>query len=96
VSLRSRSTRYTTLGRAGWLNSVTLGVEPFGRGSVQLTSGWRAEHDTTSAPTLNVRWISLDTDVSLGRSLFAILSAYRERGGLEAHDLLYAGLSYRF
>ncbi len=96
VSVRTRSTRYTTLSRDGWLNSVSLGFEPFGRGSVALTSGWRSERDTTAAPTLNIRWMSADMDVSLARSLFAIVSAYRETGGIEAHDLLYAGLSFRF
>jgi hypothetical protein len=96
VSLRSRSTRYTTGPRQGWLNSVSVGLEPWGRGSIAVTSGWRIEHDSTAAPTLNIRWMSADLDVSLARSLFAILSAYRETGGIEAHDLLYAGLSYRF
>jgi hypothetical protein len=96
VSLRSRTTRYTTGDRQGWLNSLSLGFEPLGRGNVQLTTGWRVEHDTTTAPTLNVNWLSADVDVSLTRSLFAILSTYRERGGIEAHDLLYTGLSYRF
>lgn len=96
LSLRSRSTRYTIGPRQGWLNSITLGLEPFGRSSIQLTSGWRTEHDTSTAPTLNVSWLSADVDVNLMRSLFAILSAYRERGGIQAHDLLYSGLSYRF
>ena len=96
MSLRSRSTRYTTGGRRGWLNSVSFGLEPFGRGSVQLTSGWRTEHDRTAAPTLNIRWVSADLDVSLARSLFMIVSAYREHGGIEAHDLLYAGVTFRF
>ena len=96
VSLRSRSTRYTTNITRGWLNQVTLGIEPLGRGSIQLTSGWRAEHDSTGTPSLNVRWTSADVDVALGRALFAIFSGYRERGGIEAHDLLYAGLSFRF
>lgn len=96
VSVRSRSTRYTTGSRQGWLNSVSLGIEPLGRGSLQLTSGWRSEHDSASAPTLDVRWTSVDMDISLARAVFVILSGYRERGGIEAHDLLYAGLSYRF
>jgi hypothetical protein len=96
VSVRSRSTRYTTAGRDGWLHAASVGLEPFGRGSIQLTSGWRSEHDTTAAPTLNVRWMSLDLDVSLARAVFVILSGYQERGGIEAHDLLYAGFSYRF
>lgn len=96
VSIRTRTTRYTTAARAGWLNALSVGIEPFGRGSLQLTAGWRTEHDTTSAPGLSVGWLSLDMDVSLGRSLFAILSGYRERGGITAHDLLYAEFSYRF
>jgi hypothetical protein len=96
ISLRSRSTRYTTGVRDGWLNSVSFGLEPWGRGSIALTSGWRTERDTTAAPTLNIRWMSADMDVSLARSLFVIVSAYRETGGVEAHDLLYAGLSFRF
>ena len=96
LSLRSRSTRYTIGPRQGWLNSITLGLEPFGRSSIQLTSGWRTESDTSTAPALNVRWLSADVDVNLTRSLFAILSAYRERGGIQAHDLLYSGLSFRF
>ncbi|HMA40055.1 MAG TPA: hypothetical protein VKP10_08255 [Gemmatimonadales bacterium] len=96
IGLRTRSTRYTTGPRDGWLNSVSLGLEPWGRGSVALTSGWRTEHDSTAAPALDIRWLSADMDVSLARSLFVILSAYRETGGLEAHDLVYAGLNYRF
>jgi hypothetical protein len=102
LSLRSRSTRYTTGGgsttvgpRKGWLNSVSIGIEPFGRGSVAVTSGWRSERDST-ASTLNIRWMSADMDFTLARSLFAIVSAYRETGGIEAHDLIYAGLNYRF
>lgn len=102
ISVRSRSTRYTTGGgsttvgpRQGWLNSVSIGFEPFGRGSVAVTSGWRSERDTT-ASTLNIRWMSADMDFTLARSLFAIVSAYRETGGIEAHDLIYAGLNYRF
>ena len=102
LSIRSRSTRYTTGGgattvgpRKGWLNSVSIGIEPFGRGSVAVTSGWRSERDST-ASTLNIRWMSADMDFTLMRSLFAIVSAYRETGGIEAHDLVYAGLNYRF
>jgi hypothetical protein len=96
ISVRSRSTRYTTGPRDGWLNSISFGLEPWGRGSIAVTSGWRSERDSTAAPTLDIRWLSADMDVSIARSLFAIVSAYRETGGIEAHDLLYAGLSFRF
>jgi hypothetical protein len=93
MSVRTRSSRYTTAARQGWLNSVSVGVEPFGRGSLQLTSGWRREVGTT--PT-NIHWLSADMDVSLMRALFVIVSVYRERGGIEGHDLLYTGASFRF
>jgi hypothetical protein len=93
ASVRTRSTRYTTPARQGWLNSVSLGVEPFGRGSLQLTSGWRSEQGAT--PT-SIRWLSADMDLSVLRSLFVIVSVYRERGGIESHDLLYTGASFRF
>jgi hypothetical protein len=93
VSVRTRSTRYTTPVRQGWLNSVSLGVEPFGRGSLQLSSGWRSEQG--AAPT-SLRWLSADMDVSVLRSLFVIVSAYQERGGMASHDLLFGGARVRF
>jgi hypothetical protein len=95
LSLRSRNTRYTSVGRSGWLQALTLGIEPGGRGSVQLTGGQRIERDTTAGATM-VRWLSADLDYSLGRTWMGILSAYREQGGITANDLLYAGLSFRF
>lgn len=95
LSVRSRNTRYTSMGRSGWLQALTLGIEPGGRGSLQLTGGQRTERDTTAAAT-TVRWLSADFDLTLGRTWMAILSAYREQGGPTANDMLYAGLSFRF
>jgi hypothetical protein len=95
LSLRSRSTRYTSVGRRGWLQALTVGVEPGGRGSLQVTGGWRSERDG-AAITSAVQWVSADVDVSVTRSLLLIVSAYREHGGTDAHELLYAGLSSRF
>jgi hypothetical protein len=43
-----------------------------------------------------VRWVSSDLDYTLARSWLFVVSAYREQGGPEAHDLLYGGLSFRF
>ena len=94
LSVRSRGTRYTSLGRSGWLQALTLGVEPGGLGSVQLTGGQRIERAAAGATT--VRWLSADLDLSLWRRWMAVVSAYREQGGSTATDLLYAGLSLRF
>jgi hypothetical protein len=98
LSLRSRSTRYSSAvgGRRGWLQAFTLGVEPGGRGSVQVAGGWRNERSDVAGATATVRWVSSDLDYTLARSWLLVLSAYREQGGPEAHDLLYGGLSLRF
>ena len=98
LSLRSRSTRYSSVagGRRGWLQAFTVGVEPGGRGSVQVAGGWRNERSDVAPGTTTVRWVSSDFDFTLARSWLLVLSAYREQGGPGAHDLLYGGLSLRF
>ena len=98
LSLRSRSTRYSSAaaGRRGWLQAFTVGMEPGGRGSVQVAGGWRTERSDVAGATATVRWASSDLDYTLARSWLFVLSAYREQGGPEAHDLLYGGLSFRF
>ncbi len=95
LSVRSRNTRYTSVARNGWLQALTVGVEPGGIGSVQLTGGQRIERDAVASAT-TVRWLSADLDLSLWRTWTAVVSAYREQGGSTANDLLYAGLSFRF
>ena len=98
LSLRSRSTRYSSAaaGRRGWLQAFTMGMEPGGRGSVQVAGGWRNERSDVAGATATVRWVSSDLDYTLARSWLFVVSAYREQGGPEAHDLLYGGLSFRF
>ncbi|HET7248831.1 MAG TPA: hypothetical protein VFI79_03230 [Gemmatimonadales bacterium] len=97
LSLRTRTTRYTSAARAGWLQSLSLGVEPWGLGLLQVTGGWRREQaDTIPLTASAIQWISTDLDVNLGRAWAVVVSAYREWGGIEAHDLVYAGLTLRF
>jgi hypothetical protein len=71
-------------------------MEPGGRGSVQLAGGWRSERSDVAGGTATVGWVSSDLDYTLARAWLLVLSAYREQGGPEAHDLLYGGLSFRF
>jgi hypothetical protein len=40
--------------------------------------------------------VEIDTDVSLGRAWYLLLSASREQGGWETSDQLYSALTYRF
>jgi hypothetical protein len=97
LSLRTRTTRYTSTARAGWLQSMSLGLEPWGIGTLQVTGGWRSEHARTVPLTASaIQWVATDLDVNLWQAWAVVVSAYRERGGIEAHDLLYAGLTLRF
>jgi hypothetical protein len=96
LSLRSRSTRFVTTTRAGWLQSLALGVSPWSGGDLALSGGARLERDRGAGTTTSLRWVSADLDVSLARTWYLLVSAYREWGGFEAHALVYGGLSYRF
>lgn len=97
LTLRTRSTRYTTVARSGWLQALSLGAQPLGRADVAVTGGWRAERDSALTPaTSTVRWVSIDCDITVARQWSLVMSAYRERGGIGAHDLLYAGMTLRF
>jgi len=96
LSLRSRSTHYTSVGRSGWLQALTVGIEPGGRGSVQVGGGFRTERASTAGLTTTTHWFSADADVNLAGAWLMVLSAYREQGASSGYDLLYAGLSCRF
>lgn len=96
AALRSRSTRYSSMSRTGWLEALALGFSPRGATDLELSGGWRLERDRRAQTTVSLRWLSGDVDVGVARSWYLLLSAYREWGGLEAHALLYGGLSYRF
>jgi hypothetical protein len=97
LRLRSRGTRYTSVGRSGWLGALSLGVDPWGRGSLLVTGGWRSEREpVASTGTSTIRWVSADLDVNVFRAWSAVLSVYGERGGIAAHDLLYSGVMLRF
>lgn len=97
LTLRTRSTRYTSVARSGWLQALSLGAQPLGRADVQVSGGLRTERDSAlTAATSTTRWVSIDCDMSVGRRWSVVVSAYRERGGIAAHDLLYAGMTLRF
>ena len=97
LTLRTRSTRYTSVARSGWLQALSLGAQPLGLADVQISGGLRSERDSTlTTATSTTRWVSIDGDMNVGRRWSIVVSAYRERGGIAAHDLLYAGMTLRF
>jgi hypothetical protein len=57
----------------------------------------RAERDPLNDPmNSTVTWVGADLDVTLARAWYAMLSATRQRGGLDGNDQLYGGVSVRF
>jgi hypothetical protein len=102
VGVRGRTSLFRTAAASGWLQTVAVSGNPMPTLHVQLTGGVR--RDTPAPGTANaaigerltVRWLEIDTDVSLGRAWYLLLSASREQGGWETSDQLYSALTYRF
>jgi hypothetical protein len=97
LGLRTRHTRYTNPTLSGWLHSGALSFEPSPWLRLEFNGGLRQETNPAAIPAdSRVTWYGLDLDLSLGRALYVILSGTRERGGLQADDQAYGGISYRF
>jgi hypothetical protein len=103
LGLRSRTTRYTSPWVEGWLHSGSVAVSPLGgQLRFELEGGLRDEKNrpgTSVTGTLGnarVQWVSLDTEVALGRSWYVMLSGTRETGAWADVHQGYASLSWRF
>lgn len=97
LSVRTRTTRYTNPNLTGWLNSLTLGVDPFSRLHLELNGGLRIEQDPiASLSNVRTTWFGADLDLGLGRSWYLLVSATRESGAFDANDQIYSALTYRF
>ncbi len=97
LGLRTRSTRYVNPQLSGWLNSAALSFEPGTRLRLQLNGGLRAERNPTAdPPSTSVSWVGADVDVTVARAWYVMVSATRQRGGLDGYDQIYGGVSVRF
>lgn len=97
ASLRTRSTYYTNPQLHGWLQSAALGFDPGTRVHFELNGGVRSERDPAADPArTTATWMGVDLDVTLQRAWYVMMSATRQRGGLDSYDQIFGGLSYRF
>ena len=97
VSMRTRTTYYTNPQLTGVLQSVSLGADPGTRLHLELNGGVRSERDPTADPArTTATWIGIDADVTLARAWYVLMSATRQRGGLDGYDQVFTGLSFRF
>jgi hypothetical protein len=97
AAVRTRTTYYTNPQLRGWLQSAAIGFDPGTRVHFELNGGLRSERDPAADPaTSAVTWIGTDLDVTLARAWYVMVSATRQRGGVDAYDQIFGGLSYRF
>ena len=97
MGLRTRTTYYTSPQLSGVLQSAALAFAPGDRLRLELNGGLRAEQDALAGPgTVAVTWVGADVDVTLARAWYVLISATRQRGGVDGYDQLYGGLSFRF
>ncbi|HKW41092.1 MAG TPA: hypothetical protein VJN39_07580 [Gemmatimonadales bacterium] len=81
----------------GWLQSLALVADPGTRFHLELNGGIRAERNPADDPArTTATWVGVDGDVTLARAWYLLLSATRQRGGLDGYDQLFTGLSVRF
>lgn len=97
LGLRGRATSYAGDAARGSLASAALEATPFGSLHLEATSGVRRDRtvaDRMARPA--VQWHELSSDIGVGRSVYILLSAYRERGVGTRTSQAYVALSYRF
>ena len=103
LGVRARSTRYTSPWLEGWLHSGSLSVSPLnGQLRLEIEGGLRAEANRPGVSVTGlsgdnrVQWLTLDSEVALGRSWYVVLTGTRETGGWAPITQTYASLSWRF
>lgn len=100
LSLRTRSTRYVNPRVTGWLHSAAIAAEPVWGGGpqlrVELNGGQRVERSAIVGGSSRVSWMGVGLDVALRRAWFLMFSGTWQRGGVEAYNQVFGGVSFRF
>ncbi len=92
----TRTTRYTSDRTDGWLLSGTVGMNVTNRAHVGASLGERREHAAATGADTRLTWVSLDTDVAVGRSWLVLASVERSRGAAEKTTQIHASAGWRF
>lgn len=96
LGFRTRATTYDGDVTRGSLASGSLEFTPFGALHIEGTSGIRRDRNIAdSLSRAPIRWNEVSADAGLGRSIYILLSAYRESGGTRTSQA-YVAISYRF
>ena len=95
MGFRVRATSYSGLTNSGTLTSVALDLTPRGAWQASVNGGVRTS-TIPGAATTRLTWTGADLDLSVTRSLYLLLSYYRETGSPSATRQIYWALSWRF
>lgn len=98
LGLRARGTQYTGTISSGQLVSGSFEIDPWGFVRLEASGGARDTKSSLAGVTSpRLTWWGLDADVSIGRSVYVLLSTYREKEGSGSGTTqTYASLSWRF
>jgi len=98
LGLRARGTQYGGTISSGQLVSGSIEMDPWGVLRLEASGGSRDTRSSlTTTPSPRLTWWGMDADISVGRSVYVLLSAYREREGAGTGSTqTYASLSWRF
>ncbi len=97
AGVRLRLTRYNGALLEGELQSASVEIQPGGRFRLDVNGGTRSDvRPLDGLDPATLRWLGVDFDIGVGRSVYLTLSTYRERGP-DGRMTQYSGsLSYRF
>jgi len=96
LGLRARTTRFTGPLSEGQLSSAALELAPGNRWRFSVNAGLRTSGPPGASATTRLTWIGGDLDLSINRSLYLLLSTYRESGQPSPSIQSYGSLSWPF
>ncbi|MHB8838533.1 MAG: hypothetical protein ACYC7F_06225, partial [Gemmatimonadaceae bacterium] len=96
IGARVRGTSFTGAQSAGQLISAAVDVDPWGVVRLEANGGQRGTTSAAGGATARLTWWGVDADIGIGRSLYILLSTYRESEAGRVSTQNYASLSWRF
>jgi hypothetical protein len=97
IGLHVRATTFNGTLSNGRLQSGSFEINPFSFLRFEVSGGTRdSSLPLDAASATHLTWSGLDADIGIGRSIYLMLSTYRETGTNDHSVQSFASLSYRF
>ncbi len=96
LGVRLRGTSFNGTQSSGQLLSGAVEVDPWGVARIEANGGRRSTTTALGGAAAPLTWWGVDADISIGRSLYLLLSTYREFEVGRSSTQTYASFSWRF